>query len=81
MGDHQAETSENLRLDLSKVDRRVGLRTWMIYHGISEKQLATELGVSSSTVTRLLSGERRNPELLEKLVALGVPSSLLTEDD
>jgi len=80
-GARQAETPANLRLDLSKVDRRTGLRTWMIYHGISEKQLATGLGVSPSTVTRLLSGERRNRELLDKLVSMGIPASLLLEDD
>lgn len=67
-----------LRLDLGKVDRKTALRTWLIYHGISEKEIAERLSVSPSTVTRLLSGERRSKDLIDKLASFGIPPALLT---
>lgn len=74
-------TSGNLLLDLCKVDRRTALRTWLIYHGITEKQIAEKLNVSASTVTRLLAGERRNQEVLNRLSEIGIPPGLISEDD
>ncbi|EPR42773.1 helix-turn-helix domain protein [Desulfovibrio sp. X2] len=71
--------SAELLLDLSKVGRKTALRTWLIYHGISEKTIARKLSVSASTVTRLLSGERRSQSMLKALVDMGIPRDLLDE--
>lgn len=72
-----ARGAGRLCLDLGKVDRKTALRTWLIYHGISEKEIAEKLSVSPSTVTRLLSGERRSPDLIDKLANFGIPPILL----
>ncbi len=79
--DSPAAPSRPLLLDLCLVERRVALRTWLIYHGITEKEIGARLKVSASTVTRLLSGERRNPELIARLTELGIPRCLLGEED
>ncbi|EPR42772.1 helix-turn-helix domain protein [Desulfovibrio sp. X2] len=67
----------DLVLDLTKVDREKALRTWLTYHGICEKKLAEEVGVSPSAITRIIKGERASRNLVERLVAAGIPRSLL----
>jgi transcriptional regulator with XRE-family HTH domain len=68
-----------LVLDLSQVERETALRTWLAYHGIGEKQLATQVGVSPSSITRIIKGERASRDLVERLVGVGIPASLLPE--
>lgn len=70
-----------MQLDLGLVDRRVALRTWLIYHGITEKEIAARLKISASTVTRILSGQRRSSALLARLTELGIPACLLCDDE
>lgn len=64
-------------LDLNKVPRETALRTWLAYHQIEAKWLAERLGVHRGTVTRIIKGERSSRELIERLVALGIPRGLL----
>ncbi|MEW5772388.1 MAG: helix-turn-helix transcriptional regulator [Thermodesulfobacteriota bacterium] len=66
-------------LDLSKVNRETALRTWLAYHRIRKKWLAEQLGVHRGTVTRIINGQRSSRELIERLVALGIPRDLLPE--
>jgi transcriptional regulator with XRE-family HTH domain len=64
-------------LDLSRVDRKTGLRTWLVYHGIHLRSLAAQLGVHPGTITKLVTGERVSPRLLSHLAGLGIPRELL----
>ncbi|WP_035104267.1 helix-turn-helix domain-containing protein [Desulfohalovibrio reitneri] len=66
-----------LVLDLSAVDRERALRAWLVYHGIGEKRLAEQCGVTPSTITRLIKGQRCSRKLIGMLVDMGIPASLL----
>ncbi|WP_051261400.1 hypothetical protein [Desulfovibrio inopinatus] len=66
-------------LDLSKVDRETALRTWLVYHRIEIKNLATQLNVHSGTIIRVITGERPSRHLITQLISLGIPKHLLPE--
>jgi AraC-like DNA-binding protein len=74
------ESSDYLVLDLTRIPKEKALKTWLVYHGISGKQLAKRLGVSPSTVTRLLNGTQPIGRVREKLLRLGLPKELLVRD-
>lgn len=67
----------NLVLDLSSVERATALNAWLAYHNLSKRELALRLGVGPSTVSRLISGQRHSPRLLQALARMGVPPELL----
>lgn len=69
--------SPNLCLDLTAVDKTVGLRAWLTYHRISEKELARRIGVTPSTISRFINGHRRSEDLKLRMQALGIPEELL----
>lgn len=71
------ESEDYLVLDLTRISKEKALKTWLVYHGISGKQLAKRLGVSPSTVTRLLKGTQPIGRVREKLLRLGLPKELL----
>ncbi len=74
------ESADYLVLDLTRIPKEKALKTWLVYHGISGKQLAKRLGVSPSTVTRLLNGTQPIGRVREKLLRLGLPRELLVQD-
>lgn len=67
----------NYLLDLSVLDRSKALRVWMLYHKITSSGLAKELEVDPSLICRVLNCQKRSKRVLDKLVELGVPQSLL----
>lgn len=71
------DTSKDIVINLANVDRETGLRCWLVYHGISKKQVADALGISQSSVSRIIKGERRRPEHIRKLKEMGIPEELL----
>ncbi len=73
------EEMKNDFLDLSKVDRETALRTWLVYNRIDIKGLATQLGVHSGTIIRVITGERPSRHLIAQLIKLGIPAHLLPE--
>ncbi len=62
---------------LSREERLVRLKIWMLEHGYKSKDLAREIGVSPSMLTRILAGERSPRSRLDSLKRLGVPAELL----
>lgn len=66
-----------------------GFRRWLDETGLTDDQIAAELGVSNSTISRLRSGHRRPSfALIERLILLsaerrtrGEAGHLLTGDD
>jgi hypothetical protein len=66
-------------LDLTKVNRETALRTWLAFHRIEKKWLAEKLGVHRGTVTKIINGQRSSRDLVDRLVALGIPRELLPE--
>ncbi|QJT08929.1 XRE family transcriptional regulator [Oceanidesulfovibrio marinus] len=53
------------------------LRAWLAFNGISNKELAIHLGTHTSFVTRLIKGERRPKDKIQRLVEYGIPANLL----
>ncbi|MFV0350333.1 MAG: helix-turn-helix domain-containing protein [Halodesulfovibrio sp.] len=51
----------------------------MVANGVSKSQLASALGVHPSYIGKIIAGERRPKDHIEKLITLGVPSDLLPE--
>jgi len=72
-------TSMTIKLDLSKVDRERALSAWLAHPRIQKSALATQLGVRREVISRLISGERATPGLIERLVEYGMPVELLPE--
>ena len=54
-------------------------RAWLVERRIVFGDLALDAGMSRSTLSRIISGDRATPEHIERLVALGVPADLLPE--
>jgi hypothetical protein len=71
--------TNDIVLDLNKVDRETALRTWLQYHRIEVKDLAGKLDVHPGTVTRIINGQRASRSLITRLIALGIPEQLLPE--
>lgn len=71
--------SADIVLDLNKVDRETALRTWLQYHRIEVKDLASQLAVHPGTVTRIINGQRASRSLITRLISLGIPEQLLPE--
>jgi predicted transcriptional regulator len=67
----------NYLLDLSLLDRPKALRVWMLYHKITSTCLAKALEVDPSLICRVLNCQKCSKRVLDKLVELGVPQSLL----
>jgi transcriptional regulator with XRE-family HTH domain len=63
--------------DSKKNNRQATLQAWLAYHGIAKKDLARELDVHPSMITRIIKGERAPRQRLEQLKALGIPEELL----
>ncbi len=74
------QNTSSLILDLGKVDQGTAIRTWMAYHNVKLKDLAGRIGVSASTISRILAGKRRPAKLTDSLVSMGFPPELLQED-
>ena len=68
------DTPQNEQSDLR---RQASLKAWLAYHGIGNRQLARELNVHPSMITRIFKGERRPPKRINQLIAIGIPASLL----
>ncbi|MGE4297345.1 MAG: helix-turn-helix domain-containing protein [Desulfovibrionaceae bacterium] len=64
-------------LDLAAVDRETALKSWLVYHRLGCSDLAASIGVAPSTISRVITGERRSAKTISGLVALGVPRELL----
>lgn len=63
--------------DRGDIRRQASLRAWLAYHGIDNRQLAQELDVHPSMITRIFKGERRPPKRIQQLIERGIPASLL----
>ena len=61
----------------AELRRQASLKAWLAYHGIGNRQLARELNVHPSMITRIFKGERRPPKRIHQLIAYGIPASLL----
>ncbi|MGE4297343.1 MAG: transcriptional regulator [Desulfovibrionaceae bacterium] len=68
-----------MELDLSLVDRETALKTWLTYHKLGTGQLAAAIGVNPAFITYLIQGKRRSRRVVEAMVRLGVPRSLLPD--
>ncbi|MBF0481085.1 MAG: helix-turn-helix transcriptional regulator [Desulfovibrionaceae bacterium] len=55
------------------------LQAYLAKNRVSKKELAKQLGVHPSMISRIISGERAPASRLEKLVELGIPRELLPE--
>jgi DNA-directed RNA polymerase specialized sigma subunit len=71
------ETTMNLNLDLTAVDRERALRTWLVFHGMDLFEIAAKLRVAHSTVSRLIKRDRASMRRVEQLHNLGIPRELL----
>jgi transcriptional regulator with XRE-family HTH domain len=64
------------RPDSDRIDE---LQAYLAKHRVSKKELAKQLGVHPSMISRIISGERAPAGRLDQLVALGIPRELLPE--
>lgn len=64
-------------LDSKNVKRQASLKAWLAYHGIGNRQLARQLAVHPSMITRIFKGERRPPRRIRQLIEMGIPANLL----
>lgn len=69
--------AHNPSADSVNAKRQASLKAWLAYHGIGNRQLARELNVHPSMITRIFKGERRPPKRINQLIAMGIPASLL----
>lgn len=59
-------------------ERRVRLlKKWMAAKGFSQRDLAEEIGVHPSMITRIFLGQRAPARRIEQLCDIGVPARLL----
>lgn len=61
--------------------RQAVLRAWLAYHNVSNRELAKAMHVSTSMVSRILSGDRAPRERIEQLAELGIPRRLLPQEN
>jgi transcriptional regulator with XRE-family HTH domain len=66
----------NDRADTDRVDE---LQAYLAKNRVSKKELAKQLGVHPSMISRIISGERAPAKRLEHLIDLGIPRELLPE--
>lgn len=66
-------------LDASAPSRQDRLRAWLALHGIRFGELAEQLGVHPSMITRIVKGERAPAKRIRQLLELGIPEDLLPE--
>lgn len=59
--------------------RHARLKSWLALHGISQKALADELGITPSMISKIIKGERAPKNRLEQLIRFGIPADLLPE--
>lgn len=64
------------RADASRQRIRL-LRAWMASKGVSQRELAEEIGVHPSMITRIFLGQRAPARRIEQLRDIGVPARLL----
>ncbi len=76
---NEKNTTQNMHLDLRKVDRVTALMTWLTYHKIERRTLATRLGVQPSAITRIIRGVRATQWIIEAMAKEGIPMELLPE--
>jgi len=65
--------------DRPDTDRADELRAYLAKNRLSKKELAKQLGVHPSMISRIISGERAPAGRLDQLAALGIPRELLPE--
>ena len=58
-------------------NRQRRLRSYLVLFGIEGQELAKALGVTPTTMSRLLLAETAPSERVEQLAALGIPRQLL----
>lgn len=59
-------------------ERRIRLlKAWMASKGFSQRDLAEEIGVHPSMITRIFQGQRAPARRIEQLRNIGVPARLL----
>lgn len=67
----------DLPLEQKNAKRQASLKAWLAYHGIGNRQLARQLDVHPSMITRIFKGERRPPRRIRQLIEMGIPANLL----
>lgn len=53
------------------------IKIWLIRNGLTQAELARQLGTTRQNIYRTLSGRRPNPRMRRKLEELGVPARLV----
>lgn len=53
------------------------INVWLMRKGMNQSQIAREIGVHHSLVNSTIRGRRNCRRVLRKLLALGIPQSLL----
>ena len=59
------------------LDRRKGIKKWLIDQGLSVTDIARAAGVSTTYASLTISGCRKSRQVLEVLAKLGCPSKYL----
>ena len=57
-------------------DRQHKLEAWLSYHRILKNQLAAELEVHPSMISRIIKGDRAPKERIEQLIKFGIPTPI-----
>ena len=60
---------------------RIEIKKWMLDQGLTQVEIAKELGVSKSLVNKCISGSRKNPDVITALVERGCPEKYLDKSD
>lgn len=65
------------QFDSNKPTRQAQLKAWLALNEVRHADLARELQVHPSMITRIIKGDRAPAKRIEQLAALGIPKELL----
>lgn len=66
-----------MRLDVTQRERKAKIRGWFIRNGLTQAQVARDLGISPQRFGRVLDGKWPTQKQVDHLRSLGMPEDLL----
>jgi transcriptional regulator with XRE-family HTH domain len=64
-------------LGVKRFEQKRNIQRFMDEAGINQSELAARVGISCATVSKTLNGTQHSPPVLDFLLEIGVPRSLL----
>lgn len=65
-----------------QTNRTIELKCWLIRNGLTQIQVARQLGITRQYLDFILKGKRKAPKMRRRLVAeIGMPAGLIFDSD